>query len=90
MSKRTKNNTLNDESEKRINMRYLPQWNDDNMPSLNDNNPTEEHSPLWPDRPPLDANQIDDFDSYVGVQVIGKNGEIIGERMEYRKKRKNK
>ena len=84
----SKNNSLSDEGQKRINMRYLPQWNDDNNPLLSDNDPTEEKKPLWPNEQSLDANQVDDFDNYVGVPVIDRSGKIIGERMEYRKPKK--
>ena len=85
----SKKNTLNQHSEKRINMKYLPQWNDDNMSALSDNDPTEEKNDPFP-QVPLDANQIDDFDTYVGVPVMDRFGNIVGERMEYRKRKKKK
>ena len=92
MSRKTRNDTLSDEGQKRINMKYLPSWNDDNMPSLSDNNPTDEGRCYCPDSEPFDANQIDDdfFDELQGVQVLDRNGHIIGEKFEksnkYRKK----
>lgn len=86
----SKNDSLCQHSEKRINMKYLPQWNDDNMSSLSDNNSMEEDDHPFPDDVPLDANQIDDFDSYVGVPVMDKFGNIVGERMEYCKRKRKK
>lgn len=78
----SKNDTLCQNGDKMINMKYLPQWNDDNMPSLSDNNPMEEDKRLLPDEQPLDANQIDDFDNFKAVQVLDRYGNIIGERFE--------
>lgn len=87
-----KKSTLNQESEKRINMKYLPSWNDDNMPSLSDNDPTIEDRYYCPDSEPFDANQIDDdfFDNIQGVQVLDRNGHIIGEKFEKRNKYRKK
>ena len=87
----SKNDTLCQHGDKMINMKYLPQWNDDNMPSMSDNSSMEEEKRLWPDEQPLDANQIDDFDNFKAVQVLDRYGNIIGERSEpARRKRKPK
>lgn len=83
----SKKNTLTQESDKRINMKYLPQWNDDNMSSLSDNDPTEEHNPLWPEETPLDANMIEDYDNLEGHEVFDKFGQVIGKVMGPRKRR---
>lgn len=92
MSRKTRNDTLSDEGQKRINMKYLPSWNDDNMPSLSDNNPTDEGRYYCPDSEPFDANQIDDdfFDELKGVQVLDRNGRIVGEKMQQKRKHMKK
>lgn len=92
MSRKTRNDTLSDEGQKRINMKYLPSWNDDNMPSLSDNNPTHEDRCYCPDSEPFDANQIDDdfFDNLQGVQVLDQYGRIVGEKMQQKRKNRKK
>ena len=51
----SKNDTLCQHGDKMINMKYLPQWNDDNMPSMSDNSSMEEEKRLWPDEQPLNS-----------------------------------
>ena len=86
----SRNNTLTHESDKRINMKYLPSWNDDNMPLLSDNDPTDGRGPLWPDETPLDANSIEDYDNLEGHEVFDQYGQVIGEVMRPRKRRPRK
>lgn len=86
----SKKNTLTQESEKRINMKYLPQWNDDNMSSLSDNDPTEEHNPLWPEETPLDANMIEDYNDLSEVPVYDYLGREIGVKSVPRKRKSAK
>lgn len=81
-----KKNTLSQNSNKRINPYMLVGWDDSNMALSDDNSMKQE---LYdPNVEPLDANAIDDFDNYVGVQVFDRFGRVIGERMEYRKPKK--
>ena len=84
----SKNDSLCQHSEKRINMKYLPQWNDDNMSSLSDNNSMEEDDHPFPDDIPLDANQIEDYENLVGHQFFDRFGNIY-EIMKPSRKRKS-
>ena len=87
----SKKNSLCPNGNKRINPYMMPEWNDDNMSNISDNDPTEKEKCLCPDETPFDANYIDDFENLRGVPVMDRNGKIIGERMEpCRKKRPKK
>ena len=84
----SKKNTLSQYGDKRINPYLLVGWDDSNM-GLSDDNKSDENDYL-PNDEPFDANCIDNFDSYYGVQVVDRFGQVIGERMEYCKPKKKK
>ena len=81
----SKKDTLCQHGDKRINPYLLVGWDDNNMGLSDDNSYKNDYET---NDEPLDANSIDDFDSYVGHPVVDRFGQVIGERMEYCKRKK--
>lgn len=86
----SKKDSLCQNGDKRINPYFMPEWNDDNMSNISDNNPTEKDKSICPDDTPFDANYIDDYENLRGVPVMDRFGRIIGERMEPSRKKRPK